>query len=527
MAVSVKKIALCGLVALALAGCGGGSSGSATAPVATSLAPSSQYAQQCAPDNPYRGDASSSTTLGSLTLEKRWIRSYFDESYLWYDSVPAVDASLPAFSGHMALLDQRQVPQALSNYFEALKTKLLAPSGAPMDRFSFTYPTRAWNQLSQSGVTLGYGIEWLAFNSTAPNRLWRVAMVQPNSPAAIAGIMRGDTLKAIDGVDFANGSDTSTLNAALAPTAGTSHAMVFARSASADFTATLAGAEVVIDPVPLVSVVTDPLGRKVGYLHFTDHIASSELKLIDAVRLLKAANVTDLVLDLRYNGGGYLYIASELAYMIAGPNRVAGKFFEKLQYNARRNADNAQPPTPFFDTSCVLDATGFCTHTQTLPTLDLRRVFVIATSDTCSASESVINGLLGVDVDVQLIGSRTCGKPYGFIARDNCGVSYFPIEFRGTNFKDFGDYPDGFAPSSASTSNTDLPGCAASDDLNRPLGNTSERMLSTALQRAAYGSCPAGLALLKRAQQPAQPVARLQRSAARELRVLQPRVRAP
>lgn len=486
--------------------------------------PSSQYAQQCAPDNPYRGDASSTTALGSLTAEKQWIRSYFDEAYLWYDSVPAVDASLPAFSGSMTLLDQRKVPQPLGNYFEALKTKLLAPSGAPMDRFSFTYPTRAWNQLSQSGVMLGYGIEWLAFNSTAPNRLWRVALVQPNSPAALAGIMRGDTLKSIDGVDFANGSDTATLNAALVPTVGTSHTMVFARSASADFTATLAGAEVVIDPVPLVSVVTDPLGRKVGYLHFTDHIASSEARLIDAVRTFKAANVADLVLDLRYNGGGYLYIASELAYMIAGPNRIAGKFFEKLQYNARRSADNAQEPTPFFDTSCLLGATGSCTQQQTLPTLDLARVFVITTSDTCSASESVINALLGVDVDVQLIGSRTCGKPYGFTARDNCGVSYFPIEFKGTNFKGFGDYADGFAPASTSTSNTLLPGCAATDDLDKPLGNTSERMLGTALQRTAYGSCPAGLAIMKRTVEPG---GRLQRSAAREMRVLLPPVQAP
>ena len=173
---------------------------------------------------------------------------------------------------------------------------------------------------------------------------------------------------------------------------------------------------------------------------------------------------------------------------------------------------------------CVSGASGSCTQQQTLPTLDLARVFVIATSDTCSASESVINGLLGVDVDVQLIGSRTCGKPYGFTARDNCGVSYFPIEFRGTNFKDFGDYADGFVPSSSGTSNTMLPGCAASDDLDKPLGNPAERMLATALQRAAYGSCPAGLAVMKRT---AEPAGRLQRSAVRELRVLLPRVHAP
>jgi carboxyl-terminal processing protease len=480
---------------------------------------SSALAQRCAADNPYRADATSGTTTSTLAVEKQWIRAYLNEAYLWFDSMPSVDATAPDYSGSSAQLDNRQVPLPLSNYFNALKTRQTTFSGALTDRFSFTYPTRAWQQLSQSGVAAGYGygIEWIAINSTAPNRVWRVALVQPNSPAAAAGLLRGDTLKTVDGVDFANGSNFEALNSGLYPANGATHGLVFSRMGSADVSANLTGTSITIDPVPLATVVTDPAGRKVGYLHFTDHLATSEARLITAVASLKAQNISDLVLDLRYNGGGYLYIASELTYMIAGPARVSGKYFEKLQYNIKRAADNAQAAIPFYKDSCLPDFNGNCTTPQALPTLDLARIFVITTRDTCSASESVINGLRGIDVDVQLIGGTTCGKPYGYVARDNCGVSYFPVEFKGINFKGFGDYADGFSPSTGAPTPTSPTGCSITDDLDSPLGSTSERMLSTALNRAATGACPAKQTT---SRQSFQPIGRMQRDSVREMRVL-------
>lgn len=493
----MKKLLALGLLSTLLAGCGGGSGGTTNTgggvnpPPPPSIPPSSQSAQQCAPDNPYIADAKSPTSSGSIDTEKQFIRSYFDENYLWYDSVPTVDANASSYTGSLATLDGYGVPQPLGKYFSALKTPLLTPSGAKLDKFSFAYPTKKWNDMSQGGVTAGYGIEWAYFNSTAPNRLWRVASVQPGSPAATAGIARGDTLKTVDGVDFANGTDTNALNGGLFPTIGTKHSFTFSRTGSSDLTVQLTGTSITIDPVPTTTVLTAAGGRKVGYMVFTDHIASSEDKLITAVKSLKSSQVQDLVLDLRYNGGGYLYIASELAYMIAGQTKVGSKYFEKLEYNAKRTADNAKSATPYYNTSCILDASFNCTRAEALPTLDLPRVFIIATADTCSASEAIINGLRGVDVDVQLIGSTTCGKPYGFTAKDNCGISYFPIEFRGINAKGFGDYADGFTPTTGTTSNTSLNGCPTTDDLDHALGSTSERMLAAALQKATAGTCPA------------------------------------
>ena len=489
-----------------LAACGGGSDralvgggnrdGSGGNGTGT-LQPYADLAQQCAPDNPYTADAASPATPASLTVEKQWVRSYMDYAYLWYDQVPTVDASAAAYSGAMTQLDYAGVPLPLSNYFDALRTPTLTASGKQLDQFSFTYPTLAWNRLSQAGVTAGYGIEWSDL-ADAPPRSWRVAIVQPGSPAAMVGLMRGDVLASVDGVDFANGTDITTLNNGLLPVAGATHTLVFMRAGNViPIVATMtASANVVIDPVPVATVLNGATG-KIGYLHFTDHIASSEAKLIAAINGFKAQGINDLVLDLRYNGGGYLYIADELAYMIAGPDRVSGKFFEKLAFNAKRTADNAEAATPFATTSCILDANFSCTNTQPLPALNLSRVYVIAQDSTCSASEAIINGLSGVDVQVFLIGSTTCGKPYGFTAHDNCGVSYFPIEFKGVNYKGFGDYADGFAPVSANPGNANLLGCPAVDDVSHALGNTSERMLAITLRYLADGTClpPGGVAM--------------------------------
>jgi carboxyl-terminal processing protease len=104
---------------------------------------------------------------------------------------------------------------------------------------------------------------------------------------------------------------------------------------------------------------------------------------------------------------------------------------------------------------------------------------VLSTAGTCSASESVINGLRGADVEVIQIGGTTCGKPYGFTPVPNCGTTYFSIEFKGVNNKGFGDFTDGFAPT-----------CQVSDDLTRPVGDQNEGLLAAALTYRATQACP-------------------------------------
>src|SRR5690606_28616216 len=133
-------------------------------------------------------------------------------------------------------------------------------------------------------------------------------------------------------------------------------------------------------------------------------------------------------LDLRYNGGGYLYIASQLGYMIAG-SQSNGAVFDNIEFNDKHTTHDPVTeaplqPEPFYTTTLQGNA---------LPSLNLNRVFVLAGGCTCSASEAIINALGGIDVEVILIGAATCGKPYGAYMIHNCGTSYYTTQFRGSN----------------------------------------------------------------------------------------------
>jgi hypothetical protein len=124
----------------------------------------------------------------------------------------------------------------------------------------------------------------------------------------------------------------------------------------------------------------------------------------------------------------------------------------------------------------------------------LNRVFVITGAGTCSASESIINGLRGANVQVIQIGSTTCGKPYGFYPQDNCSTTYFSIEFQGVNNLGFGSYADGFSPAyPAGNPGVLLPGCSIKDDFGHALGDTAENRLAATLYYRANQTCSSAL----------------------------------
>lgn len=358
-------------VLVLLAGCGGGG-GDDGAPPSTGVPPggSARYAEVA-------GEPQSC----SVDRQKKFVRAYMDEVYLWYDEIPAVDAN--AYT-------------TAPDYFNALLVRTPDATGRPKDRFSAAIPTGQAQDMS---------------------------LLQDGTPANV--------VKNHDGTN----------------------------------------------PVPVVRV-DSVAGRSVGYIQFTDHSSGAQDHLINAFQQMKNAAVQDLVLDLRANSGGYLYVALAAASMITGP-ASEGKVFEKLRYNAKRQA---------LSDSSVLKFSGRAQFTERdyaagtpLPQLSLPRVFVLTTGSTCSASESIINSLRGIDVAVIRVGTTTCGKPYGFTRKDNCGVAYFPIEFQGTNAKGFGDYQGGFQPM-----------CTVTDNAATPAESTSDELLATAHSYIANGQCPAG-----------------------------------
>jgi carboxyl-terminal processing protease len=482
------------LAAVILTACGGGGgSGAANSPPPTpagwvqgQFAAESKFAAMCV--TPRTGvDPGTQKPYpdvqGTLLNELNWLRSWTNDLYLWFDEV--TDQNPANFSTDAA-------------YFNVLMTTQTTASGKPKDRFHFTYATSVWEQLSESGVQAGYGANFVIVAASPPRDVV-VSYTEPGSAAAMspASLARGAKLLTIDGVDLINAADQASvniLNAGLSPqTVGESHIFtVLDAGASVPRTITLVSANVTSTPVQNVHTITAPNGNLVGYMLFNDHLATAEGELVTAFSQLQSAGVHDLVLDIRYNGGGFLDIASEVAYMIAGPGPTAGQTFELSQFNSKNPSVNPVTGAPLAPVGFHSTTQGFSTTAgQALPSLNLARVFVLTTSSTCSASESIINSLRGVNVQVIEVGSTTCGKPYGFYPADNCGVTYFSIQFQGINAQGFGDYPDGFTPqNTVATEGVLLPGCSVADDFTHPLGDSAEGLLASALSYQSNGTCP-------------------------------------
>ncbi len=426
---------------------------------------------------------------GTLADEQAWLRSWSDETYLWYKDIGTISPA--SFATPVA-------------YFNVLRSFEVTQTGRQKDQFHFSQTTAA-SQATSAGVVSGYGIQWAAFTS-APPRRWVVALVQPGSPAAIAGVLRGAELVSINGVDFVNDNTqagVSAINAGLSPAAVNTTATYGLRLVGATAPQSFAMVSAVVNTISVQNVrVIESNNKRVGYMTFNQFIRPSEAQLVAGFTELAAQNVNELVLDLRYNGGGLLAIAGQLGYMIAGATRTNGKAFDKLLFNDKNPFNySSTNATPFYPTTI-----GFSLTAGTpLPALNLSRVVILTSAGSCSASEAVINGLRGVDVKVDLIGATTCGKPYGFLPRDNCGTTYNTIQFSGSNHKGFGDYADGFAAT-----------CSASDDFSKQLGDPTERQLAAALSYIATGVCVVGDQGMSEAK---EGVARLVRDPAEENRV--------
>lgn len=422
---------------------------------------------------------------GSLLHEKFWIRSLVNEEYLWYDEVTDVN---PA-----------SVADKIA-YFGRLKTMAQTPSGKDKDEFSYSEPTEDEIR-SSAGTSYGYGMSIgnLRASEEAPNNI-RVLFTEPGSPAAQANIDRGDKILQVDEIQLNAISDQAALDmlnmALFSPDNGDRHSFrIEDRDTRTISTVNLTAQEITQAPVHNTKRIVTSDGSAVGYFVLnTFNSLPTEPAMRDAIQqLITEGGVDDLVLDLRYNGGGLGVFAAQLGYMIAGDWSKSHVFLEE-----RENDKKQSGQLPFIGTG-----TGQSTISMsaTLPTLNIGprtrtgagKVYILTSDLTCSSSELMINGLRGVDVDVVLIGETTCGKPYGFEPNRNCGTTYYSVSVQARNAKGFGEYSDGFKPANATGFGVSVPGCAITglDDVSRDLGDLQEERLRTALHhRANNGTCP-------------------------------------
>lgn len=453
---------------LTVSGCGGGGSGAGgggSSPnefVPVIPATSKELAQICAKENPLAVNALSATRPGLLADEKKWVKAYMSERYLWYKDIPNLNPEDARYS--IASNGALDVWSSLLNYFSDSKSPLKTAFGTLVDKFSYMIDTVSWNSFVESNLR-GYGF-MLKRSTNAGLKVITVAYVYPNTPAKLAGLMRGDQIIGIDGASL---NDTSTqataiFNEGLSPTQAAPHTFQILR-AGATLNVTMQATNITLQQVEYK--ILNVGAKKLGYLLFNSHVPGAESYLVQAMTQFKQQGVTELVVDLRYNGGGYLAIANALAYSVAGSVKAQGKIFEQTRFSDKRASENY-----------VMNFSSKGLNNQSYPSLGIGKIYVLVTGGTCSASESFINGLRGIDVEVELIGSTTCGKPYGFYPQDNCGITYAAMEMEAVNAKGEGGFSEGM-----------MPQCAAIDDLSRPLGDASEGMLAIAMRRIQGQSC--------------------------------------
>ena len=394
--------------------------------------------------------------------QQQWLRGYMDDWYYWY-----------ALSPKPSPTDFTSV----ETYFDALLYTGgdLIPNGAgarwPSDRYSGYESTESFNRFYGAGQTLGYGVAVAGLEVTKPSPQpgapLYVRYVEPRSPAGNFGVVRGDRVMSLNGVAVSALISANDFSALTPAAAGNTLTLVLRNAAGFDRTLVLTAAVYALTPIQNSQIVQSPNGRSIGYLTVKDMIEQTATPLADAFSSFRASNVQELVLDLRYNGGGLVSVGREVASYAAG-SRASGQVFARLLYNDKRSANNQSY------------AFGNPANWSGLP-----KVYVLAGPRTCSASEQVINGLRGVGVNVVAIGDTTCGKPVGFLPQgDGCGTTYNVVNFESVNARDEGRYFDGFQAT-----------CRVAEDFTRPVGATTDPLLVAAAYHVDNGFCPAGTGL--------------------------------
>ena len=367
---------------------------------------------------------------------KTWVYDNMQDYYLFYDQVdPTINTSIYAD-------------------VESLLTDLRV---SPNDTFSYITDEVEYNAFFNDGETFGYG--W-RFHQNENNEFY-FALVEPGSPLALANIQRGDQLLAINGISMTDflqlpstersaiigtGDERTTLILSIGKPAG--------NTVDVTVTKTVYALKTVLD-----TQVIEQNSSRIGYLHFYQFLDTSLNELAGAFATLASENISDMIIDLRYNGGGRIHVANSLASYLLGQGNT-DQPFTTFSYNDKYQQFN--------------ESVNFQNLSNAL---DLSRVIVLQSENTCSASELIVNGLRPF-VDVITVGSTSCGKPYATSPNAACGKVMNALEIELLNANGVGGYFNGLPAD-----------CPANENVAQQLGNRNENLLATALSYIDTGSC--------------------------------------
>ena len=389
--------------------------------------------------------------------------------YLWQSDVSNLsDSRFVNLQDLNAFLEGYPVPE---NLFDALRVD------KTIDRFSWIVDDYLELEGALQGTTKNNGVEFgLSYKSPGSSEIigW-VRYIIPNSDAATKDIKRGDIFTGVDGTTLTISNYKTLLFGT-----NSDYVLNLADYNNGSFTPngkSVTLTKTVLDENPiLINTVINSGGHKIGYLMYNGFYSNYDSKLNEAFGTLKSQGITDLILDLRYNGGGSIQTATRLASMITG--QFTGQVFAKQQWNAKIES--------YFNTNNPDQLKNFFTDkigTTAINSVGMTKIYILTSKSTASASELVINGLKPY-VDVVQIGDITTGKNVGSITlydsptfgssnrNPNHRYAMQPIVLKIVNSLGFGDYYNGLNPDYAlkeSLSNLGV------------LGSTTEPLLSTAI----------------------------------------------
>ncbi len=369
--------------------------------------------------------------------------------YLWYSQIPS------AFNAQ-----NYEDPAAI---MIALREYSMEPGfNAPVDRWSFGIKKADWNQLSGG---IGDANNILGANGDFGLNVFfrvegdlRVKLVERLAPAGLAGIKRGWRITKINGnTNITTSNSDFIVNAVFSSSSST---FTFLKPDGTSVDITLTAALYPQQPVYLDTVYN--IGAKtIGYMVFNSFLGDTSSIFNEFARVMNhfsSSNVTDLVIDLRYNGGGYVSVQQKLADYLA-PSSANGGVMMKETYNDKHQV---------YNTTLYFNKTG---------PLHPNHILFIVTQSTASASELLINNLKPY-MDVKIIGpSHTDGKPVGFFPIPVGDWYVFPISFRSTNSNNAGNYFNGLPVDSQ-----------VADGLDKNWGDPTESSLAKAIKYITTGT---------------------------------------
>jgi hypothetical protein len=380
--------------------------------------------------------------LGAPDYRDR-LYAFAQDLYLWHDRLPSANDFAPR---------SFEDPNELVN-----KVRTFSPlnsAGANVDKWSFLTTRTAYEAQQQGTVTGRFGFSYRFTGDT----LLYVTLVQPGSPMDAAGIKRGFRIRRINttAATTANASAIASLFGQQAPLT-----IEFVNHEGTFLTKTVTRGDFTTSPI-LVAKILKLHGKRIGYISFNTFTDKLEEDLVKAHAQFEAeGGIDELVLDLRYNGGGTTRSATRLASMVVPKSAVSQKFFG-YTYNTKNTQRN---------TSENFQAVNAGWHTK--------RVFFITTRASASASELLIEGLKPY-MPVLIVGDRTSGKPVGQLGGVIDEYIFFPTSFRVVNSRGEGDYFEGIPVDKVQV-----------DDVTHDFGNPREACLADILSFIQNGTLPA------------------------------------